>query len=189
MLTSKGQTRREEILRVAREVLSESGYDGVSLRDVASRLDIKLGNLQYYFATREDLFVALIKREGEQDVETFRSHLAAHDDPREAFDRIASDLLRRWRGESAVVYLLLQVLRVHRPAFEELYKTIYQQHYEALCALIAQMRPDLSARDTIRKAQLVTSLLDGALLQLVPPSDKKSFNQDVVNEAQALIAR
>ena len=187
MLTSKGQTRRDEILKVAREALSESGYDGVSLRDIANRLDIKLGNLQYYFATREDLFVALIKREGEQDVETIRSHLAAHDDPRDAFDRIALDLLRRWRGESAVVYLLMQVLRAHRPAFEELCNSIYQQHYEALSSLILQMRPDLGEADAMRKAHLVTALLDGALLQMVSPTDKDSFSKHVVNEARLLI--
>ncbi|MEM1132383.1 MAG: TetR/AcrR family transcriptional regulator [Pseudomonadota bacterium] len=189
MLTSKGQTKRDEILKVAREILSESGYDSVSLRDIASRLDIKLGNLQYYFSTRENLFVALIEREGERDIEIIRSHLAARDDPREAFNLIAQELLRRWRGESAMVYLLMHVLRTHRPAFEDLYKKTYRRHYEAFSELIEQMRPELSESEILRKAQIVTSMLDGALLQMVSPSQKDSFNADIVREARELIQR
>lgn len=189
MLTSKGQTRRDGILKVARQVLSETGYDSVSLRDVASRLDIKLGNLQYYFSTREDLFVALIEREGEQDVETIRAHLAAHDDPGRAFELIALELLHRWRGESAVVYLLMQVLRAHSPAFQDLCKRIYDQHYDAFSGLIVRMRPEIGAQEALRKAQIITSLLDGALLQMVSASDRESFNTDVVQEALALIRK
>ena len=52
-LTRKGTSTRDRILNETLSLLQEQWYDGVSLREVAKRSGIKLGNLQYYFATRE----------------------------------------------------------------------------------------------------------------------------------------
>ena len=62
-MPGKGEQRRQDILACARTLLVEDGYDGFVLREVAARVGVTLGNLQYYFATRDDLLEAVIRAE------------------------------------------------------------------------------------------------------------------------------
>jgi len=56
--------RIQEILTTAAELFGERGYDGVSLEDVADRLDVTKGSLYYYFASKEELVTAAIETLG-----------------------------------------------------------------------------------------------------------------------------
>jgi len=56
--------RIQEILTTAAELFGERGYDGVSLEDVAERLDVTKGSLYYYFAAKHELAVAAIETLG-----------------------------------------------------------------------------------------------------------------------------
>jgi AcrR family transcriptional regulator len=59
--TSKGLQRREQILSVARKLLIEEGYNRFVLREIAAQSGITIGNLQYYFRTRELLLEAVTR--------------------------------------------------------------------------------------------------------------------------------
>lgn len=50
-----------EILNISRRMWSRLGCDNVALRDIASALDISVGNLTYHFARKEALAEALIE--------------------------------------------------------------------------------------------------------------------------------
>ena len=56
------QTRRMQILDVTENVLVDAGGAGLTMRKIAASSGISLGNLQYHFATREDLMLALLMR-------------------------------------------------------------------------------------------------------------------------------
>lgn len=58
----KGKQRVQEILDVATEVLAYDGYSAFTMRNIASKLDISLRNLQYYFQTKNSLFQAVVER-------------------------------------------------------------------------------------------------------------------------------
>ena len=62
-MTGKGAARRDEILAEARAILVDEGLDRFVLREIAARVGILLGNLQYYYATRDDLLEALVRTE------------------------------------------------------------------------------------------------------------------------------
>ena len=53
---------RERILDVALELFVEHGYDGTSLRQIAERLGITKAALYYYFASKDDILMALHMR-------------------------------------------------------------------------------------------------------------------------------
>jgi len=48
---------RDQIVRAAAESLLETGYAGTSVRSIASRAGVAIGNLQYYFPTKSELLV------------------------------------------------------------------------------------------------------------------------------------
>ena len=51
---------KSQILQAARELFSEYGYSRVSMRDIAERSGISVGNLTYHFHRKEDLIEAIV---------------------------------------------------------------------------------------------------------------------------------
>src|SRR5215467_3485639 len=60
LLTDGSANAREQIVRAAAESLLENGYAGTSVRAIASRAGVAIGNLQYYFPTKSELLVESI---------------------------------------------------------------------------------------------------------------------------------
>jgi len=53
--------RKAEIVRTATELLSEHGYQGMNLEDVAERTDIAKATLYHYFSGKDELVAAVIE--------------------------------------------------------------------------------------------------------------------------------
>src|SRR5215470_5815351 len=68
--TSKGEQTRAVILETALEMFRERGYEETTMRAIAERADVSLGNAYYYFRSKEHLIQAFYNRLQEQ-------HLAA----------------------------------------------------------------------------------------------------------------
>ena len=52
---------KQEILNCARNMFNEKGYHQVSMRAIANKLNISVGNLTYHFNKKEDIFKALLE--------------------------------------------------------------------------------------------------------------------------------
>lgn len=67
--TGRVQRRRDrrirQILTTAAELIGEHGYEGISLDDVAERLDVTKGSLYHYFPGKDELVTAAIEVLGE----------------------------------------------------------------------------------------------------------------------------
>jgi AcrR family transcriptional regulator len=50
----------ERILAAALEIFSQQGFDGAKTRDIATRADVTLGLLQYYFGSKKKLWQAAV---------------------------------------------------------------------------------------------------------------------------------
>ncbi|MDQ0362101.1 TetR/AcrR family transcriptional regulator [Breznakia pachnodae] len=68
MSKGKKQTTREDILIATRKLFTESGYNNVSLRDIAAELDISVGNLAYYYKSKLELIEAAILEKHTQEM-------------------------------------------------------------------------------------------------------------------------
>lgn len=53
---------REDIIRTSIALFNARGYGNVSLRDISGALGISVGNLNYYFAKKQDILQAIMKR-------------------------------------------------------------------------------------------------------------------------------
>jgi TetR/AcrR family transcriptional regulator len=56
------KARKDEIVDVATRLFAESGYQGVSMNDVAERVGMRKASLFYHFATKDALYEAVIDR-------------------------------------------------------------------------------------------------------------------------------
>jgi TetR/AcrR family transcriptional regulator, cholesterol catabolism regulator len=59
-LTPRQEARRQRILRTALELAAEGGYDAVQMRAVSTRAKVALGTIYRYFASKDDLLVAVM---------------------------------------------------------------------------------------------------------------------------------
>jgi len=59
----KGRATRDALVGVARELFGERGYDGTSIGAVLEAAGVARGALYHHFATKEELFDAVLDRE------------------------------------------------------------------------------------------------------------------------------
>lgn len=163
--TAKGTSTRARILAEARRALVERGYGGLVLREVAAASGVKLGNLQYYFATRDALVAELIRAEAFGDVVAIREREDGSA-PEAALRALVSDLNQRWRGDSGIVFATLTTLAQHDPAFRELRDEIYARFYETLQPILEAIDPGHGDEEYALRARLITALIDGSPMQV-----------------------
>lgn len=53
---------REDIIKTSIDLFNQRGYGNVSLRDISGALHISVGNLNYYFAKKQDILGAIMER-------------------------------------------------------------------------------------------------------------------------------
>src|SRR5262245_55448278 len=57
-----GERAAEKILDVAEQLFAERGYDGTTLRDVATRVGVRAPSLYNHFASKDELYAAVLER-------------------------------------------------------------------------------------------------------------------------------
>jgi AcrR family transcriptional regulator len=67
---SKGEQTRSVILEIALELFSERGYEETTMRAIAEKAGVALGNTYYYFRSKEHLIQAFYERLQERHQET-----------------------------------------------------------------------------------------------------------------------
>ncbi|MBZ4420844.1 TetR/AcrR family transcriptional regulator [Myxococcus sp. RHSTA-1-4] len=161
----KGQERSEAILEAAERLLVDEGHAALSLRGVAQRAGIRLGNLQYYFATREELVRALLARVLERATARLEERVGAAGDSAGALDKALEFLLEDQKHPASYRLLYdLWALAAREPAIAAELRVFYAHYTDAAAALLARAAPGLSRAEARVRAELLVSLLEGLSL-------------------------
>lgn len=188
---TKGQRRREEVLSLARTRLIDHGYDHFALRAVADQAGMKLGNLQYYFPTKEDLLEELGEREFGHAIEIVTLGQEETGPAGERLARVVGQLLSEWQTTGGRVYAVISLLALHQDRFRRQHVRQYRRFYGAMAGFVAELNPGAAEDACMRTARLMTSVLDGALFQ-VPQKGRGSrkthaaFNDEIVAQIVAI---
>ena len=60
------ENRKNEILDAALKVFAEKGFYNATMDEIAEKAELGKGTIYYYFSTKEDLYLQLLKREEEK---------------------------------------------------------------------------------------------------------------------------
>jgi AcrR family transcriptional regulator len=112
--TPKGEQTRELILHSALDLLAEHGYEKTTMRAIASRAGVSLGNAYHYFGSKEHLIQAFYQR-------THEEHLAATRPQLEHQSNFRARLL-------AVMKLKISTLEPYHEFAGVLFKTAADPH-------------------------------------------------------------
>lgn len=190
---TKGQMRRAEIISLGRDLLITEGYDAFVLRTIAARAEITLGNLQYYFPVREDLLEEIVRQEFERSLSTVRQAINGLAAAETRLTHMVHQLLEDWNEAGGRVYAVTFMLALHQERFRHLHKKHYRHFYQAVADLVRELNPTLSADDALKRARIVTTLMDGSLFQVAPHgrgsrAERKRFHDELVTAIVEVIA-
>jgi AcrR family transcriptional regulator len=140
-MTDGTASARQQIVRAAAESLLENGYAGTSVRAIASRAGVAIGNLQYYFPTKSELLVEAWRYLTARSVDELRVACNSLNDPLEALELGVEsiwDTLRKLGDMQLAAFdLLVQAprterLRAYLPELFTRYREVIQEQIDRL---------------------------------------------------------
>src|SRR2546423_4660316 len=141
LVTDGAAGAREQIVRAAAESLLENGYAATTVRAIASRAGVAIGNLQYYFPTKSELLVEAWRYMTAQSVMELRRALNQLTDPLEVLEvgveSIWDSLRKLGDIQLAAFDLLVQAprterLRAYLPELFTRYREVIQEQLDRL---------------------------------------------------------
>jgi len=90
---------KELILKKALDMFAKSGYDSVSIRDIAKAVNIKESSIYYHFKNKQDILDSL--------VEKFESHM------KELTDMLQAIMLTHFHGIGYGSFILNNIYLIH----------------------------------------------------------------------------
>src|SRR6266849_1335168 len=135
------ESTRDLIIHAAAESLLENGYSGTSVRSIASKAGVAIGNLQYWFPTKSELLVEAWRYLTAHSVEELRAALNQLTNPLEVLEvgvESMWDSLRRLGDiQLAAFDLLVQAprtesLRAYLPELFTRYREVIQEQLDRL---------------------------------------------------------
>jgi AcrR family transcriptional regulator len=147
-------------LEAAEQVLVEEGYAAVTSRSVAMKAGVHAGNLHYYFPTLDDLFVALLARGADKNMERMAAALAS-DAPLKALWRLGSDP----RG----VALLNELMAAanHRKALRDQVVALASSARRMQVAALRELLPEYGLDEDLFPPELLAAIIQGTALLVV----------------------
>lgn len=88
------ERERGEILDVALGAFADRGYDGALMTDIASQSGYSVGHIYNVVGTKDELFDAVMIREGEMLAAVFEHALSGRGSAARRIDRLIDDVLR-----------------------------------------------------------------------------------------------
>jgi TetR/AcrR family transcriptional regulator, transcriptional repressor for nem operon len=87
--------KRERLVAAARELMYRQGIAGTTLADIAQQAEVPVGNVYYYFKTKDDLVGAVVHAYVEQIEATLRELERRHRSPRTRLEAFVAMLAER----------------------------------------------------------------------------------------------
>lgn len=158
-----GEEKRRRILDAAEEVVLKEGYAAVSSRSVATAVGIQPSHVHYYFPTLDDLFVAVLRRRAERNVERMAEALSSAE-PLRSWWELASDP----RGTAMFVELLAAAN--HRPALKDEVGVIAREVRRLQMAALDDLLPQYGIDPELFPPAFVAAAVQGLAFSAVQDS-------------------
>lgn len=163
----KGAERRQMIIDAARSMLIHSGLSGLVTRDLAESLGITHGNVQYYFATKDDLLVAIFEQEVQRYTDSMHNAIVHASSRSAKISTIIDSALEEIKSESTVLWLMLHSLAKQNEVLKSILRDTNRKYDDALAEHLLLIEPNFSYERRRHVAQLIRMLLDGFSVQSV----------------------
>jgi AcrR family transcriptional regulator len=137
LLTDRTRETRDKLLRVAREVFEEDGFDGASISRIVEGANVSRGTFYLYFESKEDIFRTLADEMLGQVVELQRPLDTV--DPIETIRHSIASFVAYYRDHARLMAVLEQVA-THDEGFRALRRDMRRGVAERAVKFIASLQ-------------------------------------------------
>ena len=177
------QQRRAHILDAAQACFARQGYRATSMDDVVRESGLSVGAIYTYFASKEDLFLALCEQRAEHTL-AYMNELFRQPGPMTEKCRAAVDYFFSMLSDDLVPLARMQVEFLSETSKSERLKQRQQRRYDSIRQFLqwllseAQKRGDVrSDADVEGSAELMMALHEGIVLLSVSGMRRVSLEQ------------
>jgi AcrR family transcriptional regulator len=160
---SRSRERCEAVLDAAMSVLIDEGSAGFSMRKVAERAGIRIGNLQYYFPTRADLMRGLCERIAARFAQRAVAALEEAATPEARLLAVVDVHLTDLDDAlGSIPVWEMWAMAAHDRSIAIVMLDFYQELLDLLTRCVRDVRPRLSAGRARHVATLIVALVEGS---------------------------
>lgn len=122
---------KEKIINAAAELLGEKDIEAITSRDIAARAKVSLGNINYNFASKDEVLSIAVQQSFLQDVQAYKRKPAKIINPKEELKQITEEFLIRLIKYKQLSRFALKYKLTNRTFNSERYLLPYiAKHYE-----------------------------------------------------------
>jgi len=155
LLTARTRETRDKLLRVARTVFEEDGFDGASISRIVEGADVSRGTFYLYFESKEDIFRTLAEALLSQVVELQRP--LDRLDPIETIRRSIRGFVGYYRDHARLMAVLEQVA-THDASFRTLRRDMRRGVAQRAVRFIAALQRNGDVPATVDPRYAATAL-------------------------------
>ncbi|MEO0399778.1 MAG: TetR/AcrR family transcriptional regulator [Pseudomonadota bacterium] len=162
--SAKGARTVKQILSAARRVFERDGHAKLTLRGVAAEAGVTVGNLNYYFSSKELLLHAMLKEALAEYADAHVQHIADGDgDPLETLLNIVAFYVGNARGAYPLFFQMWGYAGAE-PEARELVSALYLSIGRLTSHLVAAANPNLDDQAVRQTVLQIFSLEEGVKL-------------------------
>lgn len=175
---TKGERRIKIILEAAEQLLIDSGYHNFSMRKVATKAGVSVGNLQYYFPSKDKLLEALLDQVIQNYLDTFEQFRGQYT-PQEQFIKIIKAVIKDLNTKHTTVFFPeLWSMANHEKYISEIMDNMYGKYRALLAKVIRDINPNLNQCQAQRLSIFMTASLEGHTIFI---GHKKPWSKELEN--------
>ncbi|MDI1295336.1 MAG: TetR/AcrR family transcriptional regulator [bacterium] len=161
---ARGTETVDSILKAALAVLIDEGADAFTIRRIAARCDMKVGNVSYHFPRKEMLIQVLLDELVDSyanllEVEVRKPGLTAEERLRRVIIMCLDDI----RGKrTSHLFTELWALANHNAFVADRVRAFYQKVHDVIGEYVAQLNPALTADEVHTVALFISASMEGS---------------------------
>jgi len=164
--SKKGRNRVLKILTAARDLIVEEGFQSFSMRKVADRCGIKVGNLSYYYASKDALIHDLVDSvlHGYEEIwnPILEDESLCAEEKLSALIKVIMDDLGT--KETTRFFPELWVMATHDDTVRKGQKEIYRKIRAIIADLVVKINPKLNLKSAEVIAVFISSSIEGHII-------------------------
>ena len=163
------EERQSEIIRVAVDLAADKGVDSVTTQDMADAMHLTQGAIFRHFATKDDIWVAVIEWVRERLMKVLDKAAADATDPMDAIERMFSAHITFVRKHPAIPRLLFsELLHKKNSKLRQLIEGIISSYETKISGLLEAAKSQSLVSDDLDSqsaAVLYIGMIQGLVMQ------------------------
>lgn len=178
---------KDKILKTTKEIFSTQGYEGVSLRILARRLDIAQSSIYHHFKNKDDILLSAFEQT-KKSLGKKRSKLPKTTDPKEM---LKQRIEFQFKNALDVTYILKYYTHYRNEFKKNPYGYVPVEAYTHIKEVLAQgvNNNEFLNEDIDTQAKIIAHSINGFVMEYFPKSPTKKEREELVEDISNFIYR